>query len=167
MENYRILKLKNAIAVKKSRPDINVVLLDGEEAHGLGSSRLSEQINDGFFGPIDWVLNLELSGKGGKHFFIGNYPGKLFDLVKEKFDCPIYNTPYNDSVTLRSNGIDSVVINPLPPLKEGMSTVKWSDGIYLDNSLLRNCHSQRDTIDTISVDDMREFVEEVVLKILE
>lgn len=156
----------NAIALKKLLPEINVVLLDGEERGGLGSQRLSDRINAGDFGKIDWVLNLELTGRGGKHFFIGNYPGKLTDHIKSIFDCPVTNTPYNDSVTLRKNGIDSVVINPLPPLKEGTSNVKWNDNTYLDFSLLYNCHSKKDSLDTISVEDMREFVEEVLLKIM-
>ena len=82
----------NAIMIKKLMPHINVVLLDGEECGGLGSQRTSEQINDGYFGQIDWVLNLELTGKGGKYFFIGNYPGKLSDHIKSIFDCPITNT---------------------------------------------------------------------------
>ena len=156
----------NAIMIKKLMPHINVVLLDGEECGGLGSQRVSEQINEGYFGTIDWVLNLELTGKGGKYFFIGNYPGKLSDHIKSIFDCPITNTPYNDSVTFRKNGIDSVVINPIPPLNEGKSSVKWDNDTYLDFSMLYNCHSSKDTIDTISVDDMKEFTEDVVLKIL-
>ena len=157
----------NAIMIKKLMPHINVVLLDGEECGGLGSQRVSDQINDGYFGTIDWVLNLELTGKGGKYFFIGNYPGKLSDHIKSIFDCPITNTPYNDSVTFRKNGIDSVVINPIPPLNEGKtSSVKWNDDIYLDFSMLYNCHSSKDTIDTIDINDMKEFVEEVVLRIL-
>ena len=157
----------NAIMIKKLMPHINVVLLDGEECGGLGSQRVSDQINEGYFGTIDWVLNLELTGKGGKYFFIGNYPGKLSDHIKSIFDCPITNTPYNDSVTFRKNGIDSVVINPIPPLNEGKtSSVKWNDDIYLDFSMLYNCHSSKDTIDTIDINDMKEFVEEVVLRIL-
>jgi len=156
----------NAIMIKKLKPEINVVLLDGEECGGLGSQRVSDQINDGYFNTIDWVLNLELTGRGGKYFFIGNYPGRLSDHIKSIFDCPITNTPYNDSVTFRKNGIDSVVINPIPPLREGKSSVKWKDDTYLDFSMLYNCHSSKDTISTISVDDMKEFVEDVVLKIL-
>ena len=157
----------NAIMIKKLMPHINVVLLDGEECGGLGSQRVSEQINEGYFGQIDWVLNLELTGKGGKYFFIGNYPGKLSDHIKSIFDCPITNTPYNDSVTFRKNGIDSVVINPIPPLNEGKtSSVKWNDTTYLDFSMLYNCHSSKDTIDTIDINDMKEFVEDVILKIL-
>jgi len=158
----------NAIMIKKLMPEINVVLLDGEEAGGLGSQRCSDLINEGKFGTIDWVLNLELTGRGGKYFFIGDYPGKLSDHIKSIFDCPSVVTPYNDSVTFRRNGIDSVVINPLPPI-EGNTTsqVKWNDDIYLDFKLLFNCHKPTDTIDVISVRDMKEFVEEVVIPILQ
>ena len=155
----------NAIMIKKLMPHINVVLLDGEECGGLGSQRVSDQINDGYFNTIDWVLNLELTGKGGKYFFIGNYPGKLSNHIKSIFDCPITSTPYNDSVTFRKNGIDSVVINPIPPLNEGKSSVKWDNDTYLDFSMLYNCHSSKDTIDTININDMKDFVEDVVLKI--
>ena len=156
----------NAIMIKKLMPSIHVVLLDGEECGGIGSQRCSDKINEDYFGKIDWVLNLELTGRGGKHFFIGEYPGLLSDHIKSIFDCPITRTPYNDSVTFRRNGIDSCVINPLPPLNEGTSQVKWNDTTYLDYSLLYNCHSQRDSIDTIDINDMKEFVEDVVLKIL-
>jgi len=155
----------NVIMVKKLMPHINVVILDGEECGGLGSQRVSDQIKNGEFGDIEWVLNLELSGKGGKYFFIGNYPGKLFDHIKSLFDCPVVSTPYNDSVTFRRNGIDSVVINPLPPLNEGSSIVKYGDK-FLDHDMLYHCHNSKDSIDTISPDDMREFVEEIVVKIL-
>ena len=157
----------NAIMIKKLMPHINVVLVDGEECGGIGSQRLSNQILDNEFGNIDWVLNLELTGRGGKHFFIGNYPGKLHEHIKSIFNCPVVNTPYNDSVTLRRNGIDSCVINPLPPLKEGISDVKWNSETYLDYSMLWNCHSKSDTIDTICPNDMKEFVEKIILKILD
>jgi hypothetical protein len=157
----------NSIMIKKLMPEMNVVLLDGEEVGGLGSQRCSELINDGFFGDIEWVLNLELTGSGGKYFFIGNYPGKLTDHIKSIFDCPIVQTPYNDSVTFRKNGIDSCVINPLPPVKNGeKSSVRWDENTYLDFKLLFNCHTPKDTLDTISVQDMKEFVEDVVIPIL-
>lgn len=157
----------NAIMIKKLMPEINVVLLDGEEFGGKGSQRCSELINDGNFGSIEWVLNLELTGKGGKYFFIGNYPGNLSDHIKSIFDCPVVQTPFNDSVIFRRNGIDSVVINPLPPLENGeKSIVKWDENTYLDFELLFNCHSPKDTIQTIDINDMKEFVEEVVIKIL-
>jgi hypothetical protein len=147
----------NAIMIKKLRPDIHVVILDGEEYGGMGSQRVSEQINNGEYGDIRWVLNLELSGKGGKSFFIGSNKGNLFNHIKKLFNCVDINVPFNDSVIFRSNNIDSVVINPAPKKENGQ----------LDLSLLYNCHTSRDTVDTICINDMKEFVEEIVLKILE
>lgn len=156
----------NAIMIKKLMPQMNVILLDGEEFGGIGSQRVSEQIKDGYFGQIEWVLNLELTGKGGKNFFIGNYPGILHNHIKSLFDCPVVQTPFNDSVIFRKNGIDSCVINPLPILTNGeKSNVKYGDN-YLDFSMLFNCHSAKDSISTIDPKDMQEFVEEVILKIL-
>lgn len=155
----------NAIMIKKLMPEMNVILLDGEEFGGKGAQRASEQIKEGKFGSIEWVLNLELSGKGGKYFFIGDYPGNLTNHIKSIFNCPIVNTPFNDAVIFRRNGIDSVVINPLPPA-QGKTGVKWDDETYLEFSLLYNCHSLRDTVATIDPNDMKEFVEEVVIPIL-
>lgn len=107
----------NVIATKLMRPDVNAALLDGEEFGGKGSQRLSKQINAGDFGSIAWVLNYELTGVGGENFFIGNYPGPLFDKIKSIFNCPVIVTPFNDAVIFRGNGIDSVVINPCPILE--------------------------------------------------
>ncbi len=155
----------NAIMVKKLIPNINVVLLDGEEFGGIGSQRVSDQINNNYFGTIDYVLNLELTGKGGKYFFIGNYPGKLYDHIKSLFNCPVFQTPFNDSVIFRKNKIDSLVINPLP-ISNTETDLKWNDEIFLNYKILFNCHNSKDTINSISVDDMKEFVEEVLIKIL-
>jgi hypothetical protein len=58
-----------------------------------------------------------------------------------------------------------VVINPIPVLKEGKSHIEY-DGLYLDDSILSNCHSDKDSVDTIDIKDMKEFVEEVLIKIL-
>jgi hypothetical protein len=157
----------NSIALKKLMPHIHVVLLDGEEVGGIGSQRVSDQINNGEFGTIDWVLNLELTGIGGENFFIGNYPGNLFNHIKSIFDCPIFNTPYNDSVTFRKNGIDSVVINPLPISDgEDISDKVVYNGNILDYTILFRCHSLDDSVDKINTKDMQDFVEKVLVKIL-
>ena len=157
----------NVIATKKLRPELNAILLDGEEFGGIGSKRAAQQIKAGEFGVIRWVLNFELTGKGGKYFFIGNYPGRLSDRITAMFNCPIVNTPFNDSIIFRRYGIDSVVINPIPPLPEGeKSSVIAPDGKYLDISMLHNCHSPKDNLASISTADMKEFVEEVILKIV-
>lgn len=157
----------NAIMLKKLMPNINVVLVDGEEFGGIGSRRVSEQINSGHFGKIDWVLNLELTGKGGEAFFIGDYNGNLKNHIKKLFDCPTSLVPFNDSVIFRENKIDSVVINTLPILPLGKkSSIKWKENYFLDYNMLFNCHTNKDSLDTICVKDMQSFVEKVLVKIL-
>ncbi len=161
----------NAIALKKMLPNVHVVLLDGEEFGGIGAQRVSEQINRGEFGNISFVLNLELSGKGGRQFFVGNYPGALYEKIKSQFNCPTVKTPFNDSIVFRRNGIDSCVINPLPTTDQISDSPLFEGAIFegrqLDMSMLFNCHTSKDTIDTIDPNDMREFTEEVVFKILQ
>jgi len=161
----------NVIALKRMVPELGVIIFDGEEIGGVGSSHAAEQIVAGDHGDIEWVLNLELTGRGGDKFFIGNYPGALSDKIVGMFDCPIFNTPFNDSVTLRARGIDSTVINPLPALEAGKSVPHFfqpvvMDGVELDTSILMNCHSAKDSLSTISTDDMRVFVERVLYKIV-
>ena len=64
----------NCLSIKKMRPDVNVVITDCEEYGKYGAYHLAEKINAGEDGKIAWVLNLELTGKGGETFFMGNYP---------------------------------------------------------------------------------------------
>jgi hypothetical protein len=158
----------NAIAVKKLRPDTHVVLVDGEECGGLGSDRLGVQIKEGKFGNIEWVLNFELTGKGGKNFFVGNYPGSLTNKIIELFDPPVSHTPFNDAIPLRRHGIDSTVINPLPILPPGKtSSIKTKDGHFLDYEMLHHCHNTKDNVASIDPRDMKEFVEDIVVKIID
>lgn len=161
----------NAIALKRLVPSLHVVLLDGEELGGYGSKRLAKHINAGYHGSIEWVLNLELTGIGGDLFFIGDYPGPLSNHILSLFDCPVFRTPFNDSVTLRRAGIDSTVINPLPVRPVGKPSSKFIDpvimnGQELDVDLLMNCHRPADSVDKISIEDMKIFVEKVLYTIV-
>ena len=163
----------NAIMTKINSPETSVILLDGEEPPmaGVGSQRASEMMKLGEYGKVDWVLNFELTGKGGRHFFIGNYDNELNHHIKMIFDCPVIQTPFNDSTIFNRNGITSTVINPLPPIRD-----KWEskfqrevisyDGTPLDFSILHNCHSMDDSVETIDPKDMQDFVEGVVVKIV-
>jgi hypothetical protein len=156
----------NAIALKLLVPEINVFLVDGEEIGGLGSQRIAEEINMGSFGPLEWVLNLELTGIGGERFMIGDYPGPLHDRIRELFNPPVFKTPFNDSVILRSAGIDSCVINPLPLAEGADRGLKWKDEGFLDLRPLSRCHSMRDSLTEISTADMQAFVERVLVPIV-
>jgi hypothetical protein len=155
----------NALTIKKLRPEINVVILDGEEPGGIGSKRLAERIKDGEF-RCKWVLNLELTGRGGKNFFVGAMGTDLTQWISNRFECPIVKVPFNDSVIFKKYGINSTVINPLP-ITEKETPIVTKDGEYLDYSMLFNCHRMEDSISTINTDDMEEFVTEVCLKIID
>lgn len=156
----------NAIYLKSLVPELNVVITDGEEVGFRGARRLGQRIVSGDFGEIEWVLNVELSGKGGKHFMIGAHEGKLTNHIKNLFDPPIVQTPGSDCYGLMPYGIDTNVINPLPLLSEGaVSEISTKEG-YLDNSSWWLCHSDEDTLDKISIKDMEEFVTEILVPIV-
>jgi hypothetical protein len=155
-------------------PETTVILLDAEEPPmmGVGSQRASEMINSGNYGKCDWILNFELTGNGGENFFIGNYGNTLNDHIKGLFDCPIVQTPFNDANVFNKNGLISTVINPLPILdresnyRDCNDEILTHNGHYLDFSIVYNCHSMKDSVETIKIEDMKKFVEQVVLKIL-
>jgi hypothetical protein len=155
----------NAIYLKSICPEVNVVITDGEEMGFIGARRLGEQIIEGKFGEIEWVLNLELTGKGGTDFFIGNYSGSLSEKIKGIFNPPVMRTPGNDCLPLISMGIDTTVINPLPILSEGESILENDNG-FLDVKMLGKCHSEIDDIENISVYDMKKFVEDILIPII-
>ena len=158
----------NAIMTKVNSPDTTVILLDGEEIGGVGSERAAKQITEGKWGECDFVLNYELTGKGGEYFFVGDYDQDITKKIQERFNCPKVRTPFNDSVIFQRHGINSTVINPLPPLltKSHSKQVIWQDETPLDYSILYNCHSMEDSLETINTNDMKLFVENVVLEIL-
>ena len=155
----------NALMIKKLRPEVNVVILDGEEFGGIGSNQLAQRIKAGDF-KCKWVLNLELTGKGGKSFFVGAMGTPLTDWIANRFECPIVNVPFNDSVIFKKYGINSTVINPLPVTEE-KSPVINKEGEYLNFKMLFNCHKMTDSVETIDPKDMEEFVNEVCLKIID
>ena len=155
----------NAIYLKSLVPELNVVLTDGEEVGFIGANQLGRQILFGDFGDIEWVLNIELSGSGGKNFMIGSYKGKLTEHILNIFDAPVVQTPPSDCSAISKYGIDTNVINPLPILLYGESDIKYGD-TFLDNSSWHRCHSKEDSMDKISIMEMHEFVTEVLYPIV-
>ena len=148
----------NAIAAKLERPELMVVLTDGEETGGVGADRYARLVLDGRLPRPVWVLNLELTGRGGKSWFIGDdIEGPLKSYLLAKHEAETVSVPFNDSVIMRRHGIDSCVINPLPKDEDGEFEL-WR---------LYRCHSMEDTFDEVSTADMQEFVEEVILPIVD
>lgn len=174
----------NLIALKMNRPDANVVFTDGEEVGGIGAELFAKDIIEGTFPKTKSILNLELTGLGGKRFFIEKESDSaIAELIKSMpqfnygtgIPIPELLPPFNDAVIFRQQNIDSVVINPLPPLLPDGTTresfpkkkVIFSDGTPLDFTIVSRCNGKKDTIDTISTADMKEFVEEVLIPIFD
>jgi hypothetical protein len=157
----------NCIALKLLDPKINVALVDSEEVWSVkkGSQRFSELALCEEL-KVSSVLNLELTGIGGKNFFLGNYNTNLTEKIKNKFNCDTMDVPFNDCVVLRENKIDCALINPLPPKNPSKNTNNKILGIDdMDTSILNRCHTTEDKVENIKVEDMKEFTEEVLLNI--
>lgn len=167
----------NALLLKTRRPHVPLTFTDGEEFGGFGAKRLGHRILEKTVPGAPYVravLNLELTGLGGKYFFLGKGLGDDSDLshfIQDMFQCPTYHVPFNDAVILDSMGIDTVVINPLPPLLESQKTwqVGYNDtdpivylGEHLNKRILHLCHSPEDKVKRLSNDDMKEFISVVL-----
>jgi hypothetical protein len=145
-----------AICIKYLFPEVNVVLTDGEEIGMPGSTRIADQIVDGEFVEIDWVINLELCGLGGDNFIVGKTGTPLQKRIAKLFSAPVIFTPPSDCYPLLNKKINTTVLNPMPFLEDGTP----------DNSNWSDCHSMEDTVDKISVDDMEKFVVNVLGRFL-
>jgi len=148
----------NALAAKVLNPEVNVCITDCEEFGGKGAQRLSNKINAGYFGEIEYVVNLELTAVGGMNFFTERIPmSGLYQKIQTLFPhTPTVFVPFHDGMIFRRNGIDSLVINPLPVDENGRMKLHY----------LNFCHSERDTIELANYEDMDTFVRFVVTPLI-
>ncbi len=142
----------NAIAYKLMNPSINLLIMDGEEPPFMGmGSRITASYLKNKDISVNWILNLELTGVGD-HFFIDNAPTQLSTNIQQQFeDAIVISTPFNDAMIFRQNGFQSNVI----------TTINLKDG-KPDYSVLYQSHSPADSVDKMSLTDMKNFVENVV-----
>lgn len=148
----------NAIAAKVLNPELNVIITDGEEIGGQGSTVASNKINAGYFGEIEYVINLELTACGGLNFFTEPIPeSNLYKKIMSLFPNTVTSrVPFHDGMILRRNYIDSLVLNPLPLDINGGLNFRY----------LSYCHSPMDSIKLANYDDMHSFVTEVVTPLI-
>lgn len=147
----------NAIQYKLMNPSINLLILDGEEPPfmGAGSNLASKYLKRNKIN-VKWILNLELTGVG-KNFFIDNYNTQLSSCIQQHFpDALVTSTPFNDSMIFRSHGLQSNVVTCIDMKEDGTP----------DMSVLYQSHSPADSVDKMNTDDMKNFVENVVDKIV-
>lgn len=143
----------NAIALKTIAPDVNIILTDGEEFFdGEGAKRIAllKSSGYGFYKNIRWILNLELTGYGDKicvSDYQSNLQSKLYQKLNESSNIIEKWMPRNDTSVLIPRGIDSVCVTLCPSINGEATFEHWY-----------NCHSTKDSIDKMNIDDMYNFV---------
>jgi hypothetical protein len=146
----------NAISAHLIDPSINIVITDGEEFGGLGAIYFSNTVEEEY-GKPEFILNLELTGRGADHFLLdaGSITTELGNRITDTYENASYvNVPFSDAVIFRSFKFNAVTINPLP-LKDNK----------MDMSVVYLCHSMRDCVDLISIEDMERFTTEYIVPI--
>jgi len=139
----------NMIAYKVKNPSVNILILDGEEPPygGSGSNYASKYMKKNGINP-KWILNLELTGVGN-NFFVDNSNSELRRRITAKYPRSLsISTPFNDAMIFRQFGYDSCVLTTLNMVDERP-----------DFSVMYHSHSPADSVDKMSTDDMKNFVE--------
>lgn len=147
----------NCIAYKLKNPSVNIILLDGEEPPfmGAGSDFASKYLKKNNIN-VEWIFNLELTGVG-KYFFIDNINTPLSKHIVSLFpDVLVTPTPFNDSHIFRKNGFISNVT----------TTFDLDDKDKPNLTHLYISHTTQDSVDKMNINDMKNFVENVVDKIV-
>lgn len=146
----------NAIAYKLKNPSIGLLILDGEEPPymGAGSTMAAKYLKTNGIN-VQWILNLELTGVG-KTFFIDNANVSLGNNIENEFECIRISTPFNDAMIFREFGFNSTVL----------TTIDLKPNGEPDFSVLYTSHSVQDSVDKMSLEDMRNFVDNTLDKIV-
>jgi len=153
-----LLDLIGKVKDKDFNRNVIVVFTDCEEFGGKGASRLAMRINNGKFGTVDYVVNLELTANGTEIWSDlenSNLVDRLESVVCKELIKTLYivNTPFNDSVVLRGRGIDSVCIGSLTDIEMEKT---YERGYCSTWSL---CHKENDKFELANRENMNKFVE--------
>jgi hypothetical protein len=159
-----LLHLCELLQGKKLNKNVLVAFTDAEEVvspDNCGAKRLSILSKLGFFGNVTKAINLELTANGSELWVSCLSSKKLMYEVQTYYKARIVQTPYNDAFVLENNGMESVCIGTLTPNE-------------LDRAIGRGfcstwalCHKEEDTFDKARENDMQNFVENVLLKMVE
>jgi Iap family predicted aminopeptidase len=154
-----LISLAEHFANNKPNKTVHIVFTDCEEFGGKGAKRLSERVNNGVFGNVESIVNLELTANGT------NYWSDALTIKKAKMESELLTkinevemfvdvaTPFSDSWVFRRYGIDSVCIGSLTD-DDMQSVLKVG---YCKTWAL--CHKEYDSIESASAKDMDKFVE--------
>jgi len=153
-----LIDLANKLKNKNLNKNVVIVWTDCEEFGGRGASRLADNIKNGKYGNVEYVVNLELTANGTEFWGdVDDTPlvDKLEIAICNEMnkDFFIIDTPFNDSVVLRGRGIDSVCIGTL---NEGDMNIAYDRGYC---NTWRLCHKKHDRFENARGEDMQKVVE--------
>lgn len=145
-----LLELCDRLQNIEHKTNIYVIFTDGEEIGGKGAKRLAEVIKSGLYGNVLITYNSELSSTG-KYIFGDSKDMLDHELLKNK-NILHFRTPFNDSVILRSYGINSICFGCI---------TKW-DVNKLNNGIMcktwKLCHRLDDTFNKAKKNNMKKYV---------
>jgi len=165
----------NAIAYKLKNPSINLLITDGEEPPFMGSgATLAAKYLKRLGKPVKWIFNLELTGAGNT-FFIDNAKTQLSTCIQAQFpEAFVTGTPFNDAMIFRRFGFESNVVTCVNATERPNFPGNWGwrEGdeypedavmeLVPDMTPLYHSHGPADSVDKMNLDDMRNFVDNVV-----
>ena len=132
----------------------NIILYftDREEFGSIGGQKLAHDINMGRYGKNVKVINLELTGVGTE-IHAEDVDSPLLDGIIRFSESKVHllNVPFNDSIRLRSNGVDSVCLG----LLQISAIYERKSGRYPETWML--CHSNDDKFEKANENDMVKF----------
>lgn len=148
------------IALKMLNPDVNIAFLDAEESPWMGEGAkwhrqwlrsTLNSINGKEFRDIEFILNLEMIGLGGKNAVISDYNNNLSEAIKKNFNPIVMSLPPNDAWFFK-NRFDTVCMSTYPIINGEPNFDHF-----------KKAHTMGDNLDSISIPDMIEFVYEILL----
>jgi len=148
------------IALKMLNPEVNVVFLDAEESPFCGEgAKLFRQwvysTHNGYNGKeyrdVEYIINLDMVGIGGRNIVISDFDNDLSKTIKQNFNPIVTSLPPNDSWFFKRR-FDTVCMSTAPNIK---------GKTCFDH--FKKAHTLEDNLDSIRIDDMNEFVTEVLL----
>jgi hypothetical protein len=154
-----LLSLAKHFSENFADKNIHIVFTDCEEFGGKGAKQLSKRINEGIFGDVEWVVNLELTANGTEYWCDSKVKTDLLKRLHEVNNFTEVKTPFNDSAILRREKIDSICIGSLPK-KEMESVIEKGKC-----STWFLCHKENDNFENAISEDMDKFVE-LLIKII-
>lgn len=148
------------ILLKVLNPDVNIAFLDAEESPWMGEGakwhrQWLRSTHNGYngkeFREVDYILNLEMVGLGGKNVVISDYENNLSATIKTNFNPVVMALPPNDAWFFK-NRFDTVCMSTYPIINGKPNFAHF-----------KKTHKIEDNLSSIRIEDMQEFVSGVLL----